>query len=133
MEQSYNSAIFQNQTEQVMPKHQQWSDEKDIYIRKLEVQIEHQQKIIEQYKQRLTYFQNMLEQAEQVREEADGLSSVKRKRGRPSLSEKQRNQARMLVNQGMSYRRVHEITGISLGMISAIMKDEMVKDRECRK
>lgn len=84
--------------------------QKEQRIKELTLQIEHQQAAIEEYEKRLQYFQ------------------TKRKRGRPALLEEQRQQVRVLVNQGMSYRKVHEITGISLGMISSIMQGEAAKE-----
>ncbi len=84
--------------------------QKEQRIKELTLQIEHQQAAIEEYEKRLQYFQ------------------TKRKRGRPALLEEQRQQVRVLVNQGMSYRKVHEITGISLGMISSIMQGETAKE-----
>lgn len=84
--------------------------QKEQRIKELTLQIEHQQAAIEEYEKRLQYFQ------------------TKRKRGRPALLEEQRQQVRVLVNQGMSYRKVHDITGISLGMISSIMQGEAAKE-----
>ena len=81
---------------------------------------------IKGYEQRLQYFQNALQQVNQGFDTTGEFS--KRKRGRPALLEEQREQVRVLVNQGMSYRKVHEITGISLGMISSIMQDKSVAE-----
>lgn len=95
-------------------------------IKELTLQIEHQQAVIKEYEKRLQYFQNALQQANQRLDTTGEFS--KRKRGRPALLEEQRQQVRVLVNQGMSYRKVHEITGISLGMISSIMQGEAAKE-----
>jgi len=96
--------------------------QKEQRIKELQLQIEHQQAAIKEYEKRLQYFQNALQQANQRLDTTAEFS--KRKRGRPALLEEQREQVRVLVTQGMSYRKVHEITGISLGMISSIMQDE---------
>lgn len=100
--------------------------QKEQRIKELQLQIEYQQDTIKDYEQRLQYFQNALQQVNQ-RFDTTGEFS-KRKRGRPALLEEQREQVRVLVNQGMSYRKVHEITGISLGMISSIMQDKSVAE-----
>lgn len=100
--------------------------QKEQRIKELQLQIEYQQDTIKDYEQRLQYFQNALQQANQRLDTTGELS--KRKRGRPALLEEQRQQVRVLVSQGMSYRKVHEITGISLGMISSIMQDKSVTE-----
>lgn len=105
-------------------------EEKEAYIKKLELQIEHQKNTISQFEKRVLYFEDALEQANQRLDAAEHQPKVKRKRGRPALSGEQRKQVASLVHQGMSYRKVQEITGISLGMISAIMKDEILKNEE---
>lgn len=97
--------------------------EEKVYIKELELQIEHQQNVIEQYERRLIYLKNALEEANRKLKEGN-VSKPKKKRGRPALSMEQKRQVRELVQHGMSYRKVHEQTGISLGMISAIMKDK---------
>ena len=99
--------------------------EANAYIRELELQIEHQQNVIEQYERRLLYLKNALEEANQKLEE-NTATKPKKKRGRPALPIEQKSRVRELVKEGMSYRKVHEQTGISLGMISAIMKDKDV-------
>ena len=125
MKQQSDLRIFRNDIEKQSKAEQQLKEQEE-YIKKLKLQIEHQQNTIKAYEQRLQYFQNALQQANQRQEKEEALS--KRKRGRPALLKEQREQVRVLVNQGLSYRKVHEMTGISLGMISSIVKDETAKE-----
>lgn len=97
--------------------------EQKKYIEKLELQVDRQQKMIEQYEREVFYLTNLLEEkSRRVEElEAQGLGK-KRRRGRPNLSEQQKERIVMLVKEGNSYRKVSELTGTSIGAISGVMR-----------
>ncbi|MGN0153903.1 MAG: hypothetical protein ACI4A3_05590 [Lachnospiraceae bacterium] len=98
--------------------------EQTEYIRELEIQITNQQRKIEQYERELFFLTKALEEANQKMENMklqDGKN--KKRRGRPSVDGNRREMVRELVQQGMSYRKVHDMTGLSLGSISAIINE----------
>lgn len=96
-------------------------EQKD-YIRELELQIADQKHKIEQYERELFFLTNALEEANQKIKNMKSQDVKNKKRGRPSVDESRREMVRELVQQGMSYRKIHEMTGLSLGSISGIMK-----------
>lgn len=130
MERQSELQVFGNYERQQGTNLNQQMEEKESYIKQLELQIEYQENTIRQYEKRLLYFKNALKQANQKLDDMEHQQKVKRKRGRPALSGEQRKQVVSFVHQGFSYRKVQEMTGISLGMISAIMKDETLENEE---
>lgn len=95
----------------------------DKQIEKLEQQIKKQQDIITQYEREIFYLTKIVEEKNRrVNElEAKGYGK-KRRRGRPNLSDEQKSRILELVKEGNSYRKIHELTGASLGAISGVVK-----------
>lgn len=103
------------------------------YIRELELQITDQKHKIERYERELFFLTKALEEANQKIENMksqDGKN--KKRRGRPSVDESRREMVRELVQQGMSYRKIHDMTGLSLGSISAIINETTEKNSKKR-